>query len=65
MYETDLTGPLALVIGNEGKGMGRLVRDTCDFIASIPIGGQVGSLNASVACGILLAEISHQRRRMM
>ena len=64
MYETDLTGPLALVIGNEGKGMGRLVRDTCDFIASIPIGGQVGSLNASVACGILLAEISHQRRRM-
>ncbi|MFP5527274.1 23S rRNA (guanosine(2251)-2'-O)-methyltransferase RlmB [Peptococcus simiae] len=62
MYETDLTGPLVLVIGNEGKGMGRLVSETCDFIASIPIGGQVGSLNASVACGILLAEISRQRR---
>lgn len=61
MYDCDLKGSLAVVIGNEGKGMGRLVRETCDFTAAIPIGGSVGSLNASVAAGILLCEAARQR----
>lgn len=57
----DLTGPLALVIGSEGKGLKRLVREKCDFLVSIPMRGQIQSLNASVAAGILLYEVVRQR----
>ena len=62
MYDLNLTGPIGLVIGNEGSGVTRLVREKCDMIASIPMKGQIDSLNASVACGILSYEIV--RRRM-
>ena len=57
----DAQGPLALVVGSEGKGMRRLVREKCDFIVRLPMSGSTGSLNASVACGILLYEIYSQR----
>ena len=53
MYDLDLTGPMGLVIGNEGEGVSRLVREACDFTASIPMKGDIDSLNASVAAGIL------------
>ena len=56
MWETDLTGPLALVIGSEGEGLGRLVRERCDFLVSIPLRGKVGSLNASTAAAVLMYE---------
>ncbi len=62
MYDLNLTGPIGLVIGNEGSGVTRLVREKCDMTASIPMKGQIDSLNASVACGILSYEIV--RRRM-
>lgn len=58
---TDLTGPMALVVGSEGKGMGRLVREKCDFVLSLPMSGEIGSLNASVAAGIMMYEVSRQR----
>ncbi len=58
---TDLKGPMALVIGSEGKGMGRLVREKCDFILSLPLQGEINSLNASVAAGIMMYEVSRQR----
>lgn len=61
MTEQDLTGPLALVIGSEGKGLGKLVQENCDFIVSIPMYGAVNSLNASVATGVLLYEAHRQR----
>jgi len=62
MYSLDLKGPVGLVIGNEGSGAGRLVKEKCDFIASIPMsGGGIGSLNASVAAGVLAYEIVRQR----
>jgi 23S rRNA (guanosine2251-2'-O)-methyltransferase len=57
----DLTGPIALVIGSEGKGLGRLVKEKCDFLVGIPIKGKIDSLNASVAAGILMYEIVRQR----
>ena len=57
----DLTGPVALVIGSEGFGIGKLVREKCDFILSLPIKGKVNSLNASVAAGILMYEVRRQR----
>lgn len=60
-YQMDLKGPIGLVIGNEGSGVGRLVKETCDFTASIPMKGDIDSLNASVAAGILAFEISRQR----
>lgn len=60
-YQADLTGPLAVVIGSEGKGMSRLVRENCDLAVKIPMRGQVTSLNASVACGIVLYEVLRQR----
>lgn len=61
MYKQNLTGPIGLVIGNEGEGVGRLIREKCDFTASIPMKGQIDSLNASVAMGILSYEIVRQR----
>lgn len=61
MYDLNLTGPIGLIIGNEGSGVGELVRKKCDFQASIPMKGQIDSLNASVAAGILAYEIVRQR----
>lgn len=61
MYGLDLTGPMGLVIGNEGEGVSKLVREKCDFIASIPMKGDIDSLNASVAAGVLAYEIVRQR----
>ncbi|MCD7836738.1 MAG: 23S rRNA (guanosine(2251)-2'-O)-methyltransferase RlmB [Lachnospiraceae bacterium] len=63
MYDLDLKGPIGLVIGNEGEGAGRLVKEKCDMIASIPMKGDIDSLNASVAAGILAYEIVRQRLR--
>ena len=61
MYRLKLTGPIGLVIGNEGDGVGRLVQEKCDFTASIPMKGDIDSLNASVAAGVLAYEIVRQR----
>ena len=61
MYDLDLTGPMGLVIGNEGEGVSRLVREACDFTASIPMKGDIDSLNASVAAGVLAYAIVRQR----
>ncbi|MFQ9933544.1 MAG: 23S rRNA (guanosine(2251)-2'-O)-methyltransferase RlmB [Lachnospiraceae bacterium] len=61
MYNLDLKGPIGLVIGNEGEGVSRLVREKCDFTASIPMKGNIDSLNASVAAGVLAYEIVRQR----
>lgn len=61
MYDLDLTGPMGLVIGNEGEDVSRLVREACDFTASIPMKGDIDSLNASVAAGVLAYEIVRQR----
>lgn len=61
MYDLNLTGPIGLVIGNEGAGVSRLVKEKCDFTASIPMKGDINSLNASVAAGVLAYEIVRQR----
>ena len=61
MYNLDLKGPIGLVIGNEGDGVSRLVKEKCDFVASIPMKGDIDSLNASVAAGVLAYEIVRQR----
>lgn len=61
MYRMNLTGPIGLVIGNEGEGVSRLVKEACDFTASIPMKGDIDSLNASVAAGVLAYEIVRQR----
>ncbi len=61
MYDIDLKGAIGLVIGSEGEGVSRLVRDKCDFIASIPMHGKISSLNASVAAGVMMYEILRQR----
>lgn len=61
MYNLDLKGAIGLVIGNEGKGVSRLVKEKCDFVASIPMFGNIDSLNASVAAGVLAYEIVRQR----
>ena len=61
MYRLNLTGPIGLVIGNEGEGVSRLVKEKCDMIASIPMKGDIDSLNASVATGVLAYEIVSQR----
>lgn len=61
MYNLDLKGPIGLVIGNEGEGVSRLVKEKCDFVASIPMKGNIDSLNASVAAGVMAYEIVRQR----
>ena len=63
MYDLDLKGAIGLVIGNEGKGVSRLVKEKCDFVASIPMFGDIDSLNASVAAGVLAYEIVRQRMK--
>lgn len=60
-YEADLTGPVVVVVGSEGKGMGRLTKEACDFVVKIPMKGKITSLNASVACSLLLYEVYRQR----
>ena len=60
-YQMDLKGPMGLVIGNEGEGVSRLIKESCDFVASIPMKGDIDSLNASVAAGVLAFEIARQR----
>lgn len=62
-WDADFTGPLAVVIGGEDKGLGRLVRKKCDFLVKLPMTGRVSSLNASVAAALLLYEVLRQRRR--
>ena len=62
MYKCSLTGPIGLVVGNEGSGVSELVKKNCDFTASIPMKGDIDSLNASVAAGILMYEIVRQRQ---
>jgi 23S rRNA (guanosine2251-2'-O)-methyltransferase len=61
LYEADLSGPLALVLGAEGKGMRQLTRRTCDLLVRIPMRGAVESLNVSVAAGVCLYEVRRQR----
>lgn len=61
MWDTDLTGPLCLIIGSEGDGMGRLVAENCDFLLSIPMRGKVSSLNASAAASVVMYEVLRQR----
>ena len=61
MYRLNLTGPIGMIVGNEGEGVSRLVREACDFTASIPMKGDIDSLNASVAAGVLAYEIVRQR----
>jgi 23S rRNA (guanosine2251-2'-O)-methyltransferase len=60
-HDTDYSGPIGLVVGSEGKGVGRLIKEKCDFTVSLPMHGKVNSLNASVAAGIILYEIAKQR----
>lgn len=62
MYDLDLKGPIGLVIGSEGEGVGRLVKESCDMVAAIPMKGDIDSLNASVAAGVLAFEIVRQKR---
>jgi 23S rRNA (guanosine2251-2'-O)-methyltransferase len=61
MYDVDFKGPMAIVIGSEGKGISRLVKEKCDYLASIPMKGDIASLNASVAAGVLMYEALRQR----
>ena len=63
MYDLNLTGSIGLIIGNEGNGVSRLVKEKCDYIASIPMKGDIDSLNASVAAGILAYEVVRQRMK--
>ena len=61
MYKVDMKGSLGIVIGNEGEGISRLVREKCDFIAEIPMWGKIDSLNASVAAAVLIYEAKRQQ----
>ena len=60
-YETDMTGPCAIVLGSEGFGISRLVKEKCDFIVSIPMRGGVNSMNVSCAAAVILADVRRQR----
>ncbi len=60
-YQADLKGPLLVVVGGEGRGLGRLAKEACDFVVRIPMRGRISSLNASVACSLLLYEVYRQR----
>lgn len=62
VFRANLTGPLAIVIGNEGRGLSRLVRESCDFLVSLPMMGKINSLNASVAAGVIMYEAVRQRK---
>ncbi|MDL2233767.1 23S rRNA (guanosine(2251)-2'-O)-methyltransferase RlmB [Ruminococcaceae bacterium OttesenSCG-928-L11] len=62
--QTDFSGPVGLVIGSEGKGVGRLVKEKCDYTVSLPMKGKINSLNASVAAGIIMYEVSRQRGKL-
>ena len=64
MYDLDLKGPIGLVIGSEGEGVSRLVKEKCDFILSLPMLGHINSLNASVAAGVLMYEFTRQRMKL-
>ncbi|MFK7697381.1 23S rRNA (guanosine(2251)-2'-O)-methyltransferase RlmB [Paenibacillus sp. HJGM_3] len=61
VYQTDFRMPIAIVIGNEGKGIGRLIKEKCDFLVTLPMHGQINSLNASVAASVLMYEVVRQR----
>ncbi len=61
--QLDATGDVVIVVGSEGKGLSRLVRENCDAVVSIPMAGSAESLNAAVAAGVVLAEVARQRRR--
>lgn len=63
LWDLDLSGPVALIVGGEGKGLSRLVRERCDFLVKIPMAGAIGSLNASVSCGIAVSEVARQRAK--
>ena len=63
LYDTEVfDGPVAIVIGNENKGMGRLIREKCDVLVKLPMAGQINSLNASVAAGVVMYEVLRRRR---
>ncbi|WP_017815345.1 MULTISPECIES: 23S rRNA (guanosine(2251)-2'-O)-methyltransferase RlmB [Paenibacillus] len=65
LYQTDIfNGPVAIVIGNEGKGMGRLIREKCDVLVQLPMKGQINSLNASVAAGVVMYEVLRRRQSL-
>ena len=61
MYKLNLTGPIGLVIGNEGEGVSKLVKENCDFLVKIPMKGKITSLNASVSAGIIMYEVVKNR----
>jgi 23S rRNA (guanosine2251-2'-O)-methyltransferase len=63
VYETDVSLPIAVVIGNENQGIGRLIKEKCDFLIKLPMFGQINSLNASVAAGVIMYEIVRQRQK--
>lgn len=64
-FQADLTGPLVVVLGSEGKGIGRLLREHCDFLVRLPMFGRIGSLNVSVSAGVMLYEIVRQRQALV
>lgn len=64
MWQADLKGPLALIIGGEGRGIPRLLKEKCDFLTNIPMKGKISSLNASAAAAVLLFEVQRQRSKM-
>jgi len=61
MYQIDMTGPICLIVGSEGEGVSRLVKENCDYVAKVPMKGEIESLNASVAAGVLMYETVRQR----
>ena len=63
MYDEDFKGPIAIVVGSEGKGISKKIKENCDFLVSIPMVGQINSLNASVAASVLMYEVLRQRRK--